>query len=55
MIYDLFCSSSCDDFECPLGHFPIAILLSAIFRNCGTSCGPSASAELLVMIVNGCL
>jgi len=30
------------------GHSPISSLLSVIFRICGASCGPHASAELLV-------
>jgi len=31
------------------GHSPIASLSSAIFRISGALCGPSASAELLVV------
>jgi len=32
------------------GHFPVASFLSAIFRICGASRGPSASAELPVYV-----
>ena len=51
-LYDLSNSSNCDDLECPWWLFPsMQPFSSAIFHICGTSCGPCASSELIVLLL----